>query len=124
MDQYAEALAKYPNAKGRFHYIGHSNGTYLVARALKEYPCCRFKHIAFAGSVVHKKYDWTHFMSSQVEAVANYVATTDWVVALFPKALQIMRLQDLGSAGFDGFYDSQVLQLKKRKKIRLSNFNL
>jgi hypothetical protein len=34
MDQYTEARVRYPNAK--FSYVGHSNGTYLVARALNE----------------------------------------------------------------------------------------
>ena len=120
MDQYAEALAKYPNAGNNFYYIGHSNGTYLAARALEEYPCCRFKRIAFAGSVVHKNYNWSHLLPLQNEAVANYVATTDWVVALFPKALQSMHLQDLGSAGHDGFEDLQVLQLTEMKEDKTS----
>jgi hypothetical protein len=115
MDQYAEALAKYPNAEA-FHYIGHSNGTYLAARALEEYPCCRFKHIAFAGSVVNKNYKWSRFIPTQVGAVANYIATTDWVVALFPKAFQTLHLQDLGSAGHDGFLDPLVLQLSEANK--------
>jgi hypothetical protein len=35
MDRYAEALAQYPNA--RFSFVGHSNGTYLLAKALEEY---------------------------------------------------------------------------------------
>jgi len=120
MDQYAEALAKYPNARNNFYYIGHSNGTYLAARALEEYPCCRFKRIAFAGSVVHKNYNWSRFLPSRIEAVANYVATTDWVVALFPKTLQSLHLQDLGSAGHDGFEDPQVLQLTEKKEDKTS----
>jgi pimeloyl-ACP methyl ester carboxylesterase len=117
MDQYAEALAKYPNAEN-FYYIGHSNGTYLAARALEMYPCCRFNRIVFAGSVVLKDYNWSRFMPSQVDAVANYIATADWVVALFPKALQTMHLQDLGSAGHDGFSDTKVLQLKNHNEKR------
>jgi hypothetical protein len=56
MDQYTEALVRYPNAK--FSYIGHSNGTYLVARALKDYPAARFSRIVLAGSVVRSDYDW------------------------------------------------------------------
>jgi hypothetical protein len=39
----------------------------------------------------------------QVDQVLNYVATHDWVVAFFPKALELLHLQDLGSAGHDGF---------------------
>lgn len=101
MDQYAEALATYPNAE--FSYVGHSNGTYLLARALQEYPSCRFKRVVFAGSVVRQRYDWSRFIPSQVQIVVNFVATADWVVAFFPKALQTLDVQDLGSAGHDGF---------------------
>jgi len=39
----------------------------------------------------------------QVKAVLNYVASADWVVALFPRALETFPIQDLGSAGHDGF---------------------
>lgn len=102
MDQYTEALATYPNAED-FYFVGHSNGTYLLAKALKDYPAARFKRIVFAGSVVHRKYDWSQFMPQQTEGVLNFVASADWVVALFPKALQSLRIQDLGSAGHDGF---------------------
>jgi pimeloyl-ACP methyl ester carboxylesterase len=102
MDQYVENMAIYP--KACFSFVGHSNGTYLLARALKDYPCCRFKHVVFAGSVVRKDYDWEEFFKTeQIQAVLNYVATSDWVVAFFPKALQIFRSVDLGSAGHDGF---------------------
>jgi hypothetical protein len=50
MDQYTEALAVYPQAN--FSYVGHSNGTYLLARALEENQSCHFKRVVFAGSVV------------------------------------------------------------------------
>lgn len=108
MDQYTEALARYPNAK--FSYVGHSNGTYLLARALELYPCCRFERVVFAGSVVRRDYDWRRFLGGpqpRVRGVLNFVATGDWVVAFFPKFFQLFKLQDLGSAGHDGFVLSQ-----------------
>jgi pimeloyl-ACP methyl ester carboxylesterase len=109
MDQYTENKALYPEAV--FHYVGHSNGTYLLAKALEEYPACRFKHVVFAGSVVRRNYPWKMvYAKGQVKAVLNFVATGDWVVALFPKLFEVLRLppwipyiQDLGSAGHDGF---------------------
>jgi hypothetical protein len=102
MDQYVEACALYPNA--RFSFVGHSNGTYLLASALRDYRCCRFNRVLFAGSVVRRQYDWDRYIArGQVQEVANYVATADWVVAFFPKALQTLGIQDLGSAGHDGF---------------------
>ena len=104
MDQYTENKAMYPNAD--FSFVGHSNGTYLLAKALKKYPGCIFKNVVFAGSVVPTTYAWNKFIEKkQVERIMNYVATSDWVVALFPKALEILKLQDLGSAGHDGFVD-------------------
>jgi pimeloyl-ACP methyl ester carboxylesterase len=112
MDQYTENLALYPKAK--FHYVGHSNGTYLLAKALQEYPSCRFKHVVFAGSVVRTDYRWSDRVNKhQVEKVLNFVATGDWVVAFFPKLFQVLRWQDLGSAGHDGF---------KFQEQRLSDF--
>lgn len=102
MDQYAEALARFPDAE--FSYVGHSNGTYLLADALRKYPSCRFRYVVFAGSVVRTRYPWTDALRrGQVEKILNYVATADWVVAIFPKAIEMLRLQDLGSAGHDGF---------------------
>lgn len=102
MDQYVEAKALYPDA--RFSYMGHSNGTYLLAKALRDYRACRFERIVFAGSVVRTDYDWqTLFRRRQAEAVLNYVAAADWVVAFFPGALELLNLQDLGSAGHNGF---------------------
>lgn len=110
MDQYAEALARYPNAVDSFSYVGHSNGTYLLAKALEIYPCCRFENVVFAGSVVHRNYDWQRFLNAKpprVKAVLNFVASADWVVAFFPKLFQFLRWSDLGSAGHDGFLVKQ-----------------
>ncbi|WP_299402652.1 hypothetical protein [uncultured Roseobacter sp.] len=104
MDQYGEAVARYPNAS--FSYIGHSNGTYLLAKALASYPLCRFENVVFAGSVVSRRFDWSA-RPDQVKRLLNIRATADWVVAFFPKAFQDLRLQDIGSAGHNGFTPGQ-----------------
>ena len=102
MDQYAEALAEHPNAQMSF--VGHSNGTYLLARALQDYPFCRFKNVVLAGSVIRSSYNWEERRkTNQVQNVLNFVATSDWVVAIFPKAAEMLSVQDLGSGGHDGF---------------------
>lgn len=107
-----------PNA--RFHYVGHSNGTYCLAKALELYPCCQFDRVVFAGSVVRTSFNWSKFLPApnqehklseaepQVRNVLNYIATADLVVAFFPKIFQYLPFlrQDLGSAGFDGFADN------------------
>jgi alpha-beta hydrolase superfamily lysophospholipase len=105
MDQYVEAKSLYPDA--RFSFVGHSNGTYLLANALEGYRACRFQRVVFAGSVVRTDYDWTAVIRrGQIQAILNYVATADWVVACFPGALETLNLQDLGSAGHNGFKDA------------------
>jgi pimeloyl-ACP methyl ester carboxylesterase len=123
MDQYTEARVRYPNAK--FSYVGHSNGTYLVARALKDYPAARFSRIVFAGSVVRSDYDWKTIAKAadgelcqapRVEKVLNYVATEDWVVAMFPKAMQLYKSVDLGGAGHDGF--DQAFTLRRDENLK------
>jgi hypothetical protein len=111
-EQYAENLVLYPKAE--FSFIGHSNGTYLLAQALKEYECCRFKRIVFAGSVAPKEYNWSNYIEAgRVQQVLNYVATGDWVVAIFPNFLHYFQ-RDLGSAGHDGFSisDNKLANIK------------
>jgi pimeloyl-ACP methyl ester carboxylesterase len=105
MDQYTEARAHYPEA--RFSYVGHSNGTYLVARALKDYPAARFRRIVLAGSVVRRDYRWMELIDKgRVEKVLNYVATGDWVVGWFTNGMQLIRILDLGGAGHVGFREA------------------
>ena len=102
MDQYSESMALYPNAV--FSFVGHSNGTYLLTKALEQYQSCRFERAVFIGSVASRKYRWRErIQNGQIKRVLNIVASGDWVVAFFPKALQSLGLQDLGSAGHDGF---------------------
>ena len=108
MDHYVEARARHPNAA--ISYVGHSNGSYLLARALKDYPAARFEKVVLAGSVIRRDFDWAQRLTRQpgasapqVRELLNYVATHDWVVAIFSKAFQCVRPFDLGSAGHDGF---------------------
>lgn len=109
MDQYVLMRALYPKAK--FSYVGHSNGAYLLACALLRYPAAKFHRVVFAGSVVRRDYPWSAFLANrsdnrpgQVDKILNYVATGDWVVAIFAKALQTFpAFFDIGSAGYDGF---------------------
>lgn len=110
MDQYAEMVARYPRA--RFHYVGHSNGTYCLAKALELYSSCRFERVVFAGSVLRRSFNWSRFLASaQIVSILNYVATADWVVAGFPKIFEHTRVlnRDLGGAGHDGFADWKKL---------------
>ncbi len=103
MDRYVDAKARYPSAK--FHFVGHSNGTYLAARSLRDYPAAIFERIVFAGSVVRTGFEWEKLITKaqpQVQALLNYVASNDLVVGIFPSALGWF---DLGGAGHAGFKD-------------------
>ncbi|MFK8034050.1 MAG: esterase/lipase family protein [Hyphomicrobiales bacterium] len=106
MDHYVEAAAVYYDAD--MHFLGHSNGTYLAARALQDYPIVSFKRIFFAGSVVRTDYEWDKLVASgRVEKIFNVVATADWVVAIFPNGLRFLQsFFDLGGAGHVGFEKS------------------
>lgn len=107
MDEYVSAVSHYPGAN--FSFIGHSNGTYLLARALEDYPAVHFRNVFFAGSVVRRDYPWHRFIAAgRVQRVVNMVATADWVVAIFPSALEPLRRFDLGGAGFRGFYQADA----------------
>lgn len=125
MDLYVGVQSRFPKAK--FSYVGHSNGTYLVARALQDYPAARFHHVLFAGSVVRRNYEWDELLASpqrgrgserlpRVNKLLNVVATRDWVVALFPQGLEpLQRFFDLGGAGFGSF--DQALRVSKNPKL-------
>lgn len=104
MDRYTEALARYPQAK--ISYVGHSNGTYLLASALERYRACRIHHVAFAGSVVPKQYPWDRLRAEErVQAVRNDIASADWIVGVFPGLFELLHWADLGTAGHNGFQD-------------------
>jgi len=111
MEEYIEALAFYPNAK--FSYVGHSNGTYLLAKALQTYECCRFKNVVFASSVVRSDYNWEDIKDKgKVENVLNFVATKDNVVAWAPYVFERFRILNLGGAGHVGFKSDEIHQIK------------
>jgi alpha-beta hydrolase superfamily lysophospholipase len=110
MDKYVEARCLYPRA--RISYVGHSNGTYMLARAVNEMPMLEFDRVLFAGSVVRRSYPWARVIGRGVRELLNLVATNDRVVAFFPKGLQPLRIFDLGSAGHDGFRASVVTNSK------------
>lgn len=120
VDQYTEAVSLFPSSK-KFSFIGHSNGTYLLASALENYSAVNFDRVYFAGSVVRTDFPWREYVPERVGIVRNDLAAHDWVVAWFPKLFQIIRKQfdlnesgffNLGSAGFDGFQSDRVNKLQ------------
>ena len=41
-----------------FAFLGHSNGTYMMGRAMQRVPAVRFRTILLAGTVLNPMYDW------------------------------------------------------------------
>ena len=112
MDEYTEVLARYPNVK-KIDFVGHSNGTYVLASALQRYRTLRVDRVAFAGSVVPRDYDWrSRIDNGQVKAVRNYVGSADVVVGIFPCFLELCGSRELGSAGFNGFTQQEGKDLE------------
>ncbi|MCW5559623.1 MAG: hypothetical protein KIT22_17540, partial [Verrucomicrobiae bacterium] len=114
MDQYTEALARYPQAE--FSFIGHSNGTYLLGSTLRRYKTPRFDRVVLAGSVLPRAFEWDDFVQQgRVGTIQNYVATGDWVVGWFPALFEfcadlLQQRADLGSAGHNGFLANSTHQ--------------
>lgn len=118
MDRVTEAKSRFPNAS--FSYVGHSHGTYLVAKAMRDYPAVSFKHVVLAGSVLRTDQDWGALLASgRVKKVLNFTASADWVVAFFPNAMQRLRWQDVGGAGHYGFsrLATGLVQLQKPNRF-------
>ncbi len=121
MDRFTETRAYYPNAD--ISFVGHSNGTYILASALARYKSLVVKRALFAGSVVNTTYDWNSLMRGpepRVELFRNIVASRDWVVGIFPRFFEFIAettplgsdaLLDLGAAGFNGF-DQRELNIE------------
>jgi pimeloyl-ACP methyl ester carboxylesterase len=111
MDLYTEEVARNPDV--RVSFVGHSNGTYILARAMEIYPVLNVQHVVFAGSVVRRDYPWSRWKDAgRLEAVRNYRAARDFVVAVFPRLFELLRettplplRNDIGSGGFLGFQD-------------------
>jgi hypothetical protein len=113
MKEYTDLRVAYPSAS--FCYFGHSYGTYLLCRALRDYQSCRFEHaVVLAGSVVCTDFGWQAVLDSRrVNRVKNIRANGDLTVSVFPGSFEKLRnlfamkptrwSDILGYAGVDGF---------------------
>lgn len=120
VDRYTEELARTTVEDAEISFIGHSNGTYLLARGLQDYAQLRFRNVAFAGSVIPQDYPWDGMLregpGQRVQAFRNDCGDKDWVVAIFPHLFQQLAslsgqregwLAELGSGGFNGFLEQE-----------------
>ncbi len=100
-DEYSLRFACHRNAK--FHFIGHSNGTYLLGHALRRVPSVQFDRVALVGSVLPESFEWARHIGSRVMQLRNHRANRDLPVALLCNLLRGLGMRDVGTAGFDGF---------------------
>ena len=116
VDLYTEELARCRGGDVKVSFIGHSNGTYLLAKAMLLHEHMRFENVVFAGSVISQNYPWDRFVRDdgrgRIRKFRNDRGMSDWVVAIFPHFFeQLARatgaedgwLAELGSGGFNGF---------------------
>ncbi len=100
-DQYSQALAEYPEAE--FSFVGHSNGTYLMAQSLREIGGIYFRRIFLGGCVLSPRYAWPS--RPEPYTVHNAFCHSDLVVGILCSALAGMGRRDVGTAGFESFRD-------------------
>ncbi|MGA8595182.1 MAG: alpha/beta fold hydrolase [Bryobacteraceae bacterium] len=121
MDWYTEAIG--PGAR-EVSVLGHSNGTYIVARALRDYEALKFKYVALAGSIVPRAFDWDKYVDGgRVTVVRNDVSSDDCVVALVGRFWEAFSenlgvgfgsFGDIGSSGFHGFMANSAREYETR----------
>ncbi|MDG3007504.1 alpha/beta fold hydrolase [Paludisphaera mucosa] len=102
VDRYVQELAKRPDVP--FAAAGHSNGTFIIATAVKDVPGVEFERVYLAGSVLPDDFAWDALIGGKVAQVRNDTARSDWVVALICGTLSwLAPYRDLGIGGFAGF---------------------
>lgn len=101
-DTYAQLLAENPQAT--FHFIGHSNGTYLLGESLKTIPAMKFERVALIGSVLPTQYPWgDRLADEQIVQLRNDRGASDVPVGLLCGGLRGLGMTDVGTAGVEGF---------------------
>jgi alpha-beta hydrolase superfamily lysophospholipase len=106
LDQYGRELAGHPTAN--FHFVGHSNGTYLLGQALLRVPAVRFDRVYLAGSVLPGDYPWRDHLDGRagrprISIIRSDRGNRDLPVAVLAQGLRGLRMRDIGDGGFGGF---------------------
>ncbi len=120
-DEYADAFVKHPLAE--FNFVGHSNGTYILANTLLTFRAIKFNKVYFAGSVVPEDYPWSKiFDLQQVKKLRNDCAAIDLPVGLLCKGLNTLGIKKLGVGGYSGFLDKSD-KITQNKFIEVKAFD-
>ena len=112
LDAYGEERAQRPRAP--FHFVGHSNGTYVLGKALRTVGAVSFENVYLAGSVLPPRYPWRErFESGQVTRLRNDRAAKDVPVGIICPAI-CGRGNDIGPGGVTGFLDDH----ERKREVR------
>ena len=105
-------------------FIGHSNGTYILASALSHYATVKVKNVALLGSIVPRSFPWDAYCKrGRVGRVRTDISADDYVVAVFGRFFESVRenlnitmgsFGDIGSSGFHGFMDDSAHEYERR----------
>jgi hypothetical protein len=100
----------------RQSFAGHSNGTYMLGRALRAVPAIRFDRIYLAGSVLPREYEWTEIIrrGQVTERIHNDQSVDDVPVGWLCAALRGLGMRDVGTAGVFGFDEQPTLLVEHR----------
>ncbi|MEN8216321.1 MAG: hypothetical protein ABFS56_08080 [Pseudomonadota bacterium] len=103
--QFAESvLQEYENQKTPYYIIGHSIGTYLIAKSLEEYaksqqsPLQMLRGIFFLGSSLLRDYTIDSSVLPTGFKITNYYSSFDRIV---PLVYSIEAVKAAGEVGFD-----------------------
>ncbi|VEP13123.1 membrane hypothetical protein [Hyella patelloides LEGE 07179] len=86
----------------KIHFIGHSNGTYIFAKALELSQKIKFERAYLCGSVLPQIYPWENF-TTRLNLIRNDCARWDLPVGFLCEALNFWGIKRLGMAGYAGF---------------------
>jgi hypothetical protein len=102
LDLYSSQFAR--RRLSTFHIVAHSNGTYILGRALTQVPALQLHRVYLAGTVLPREYPWIdRFKERQVGTVRVDRARTDIPVGWLCAALRGLGMRDVGTAGVYGF---------------------
>lgn len=98
------------------YFAGHSNGTYMLGRALLQVPSIRFRRIYLASSVLPRDFPWSAIVQRGQVGLANETnpvnvihcdrGSKDRPVGWLCSALNGLGMRDIGTGGYDGFDQS------------------
>ncbi|ABM04291.1 conserved hypothetical protein [Psychromonas ingrahamii 37] len=116
-DLYSELVAANPLAE--FDFIGHSNGTYILANSLKSTPSMKFNNVSLVAPVISDEYDWANiFKRGQIKSLRYDVATEDWPVGILCAALNALGSSEVGPSGVTLFKgNSDKMARSKLEKV-------